>query len=100
VDGRLVVSSQASGVADALADRAGLDESAAFERVMGDLPDRAEAILFLDLGQLLALAEQAGSTGDPTFDALGNDLRRVRNVGAVVEREENDSTAELFLEIP
>ena len=99
-DGRLIVSSQANGVGHVLADRASLRDSPAFERAVTDLPDRVEAVLFADLGQLLALAEQAGSTGDPAFEAVRDDLRRVRVASAVVQREETDSTAELFFEIP
>ena len=97
---RLIVSTSANGVGHVLADRAALTGSAAFERVVGDLPDRVEAVLFVDLGQLLALAEQAGSTGDPAFEAVQDDLRKLRVAGATVQREETDSTAELFFEIP
>jgi hypothetical protein len=98
--GRLILSSRANGVGHVVADRSSVTEAEAFGRAVGELPDRAQAVLFLDLGQLLTLAEQAGSTGDPGFDAVADDLRRVRTAGAVVTREENDSTAELFFEIP
>lgn len=98
--GRLVVSTQSNGVGHVLAERPGLPGTEAFDRAIGDLPDRLEAVVFMDLGKLLALADQAGSTGDPSLDSLRDDLRRLRTVGAVVRREETDSTAELFFEIP
>jgi hypothetical protein len=98
--GRLIVSTQVNGVGHVLAERASLRDSPGFERAVHELPERAEAVLFLDLGQLLALAEQAGSASDPAFQAVQGDLRKVRVAGAVVQREKTDSTAELFFEIP
>jgi hypothetical protein len=98
--GRLIVSSTANGVGHVLAERPSLRTSPDFRRAVGELPPRAEAVVFLDLGQLLALVEQAGSSGDPAIAALRYDLRRIRVAGAVVRREETDSTAELFFEIP
>ena len=61
---------------------------------------RVEALAFADLRQLLALGERTGLTLGPGFPAVRDDLGQVRAAGAVVKREESDSTVELFLEIP
>lgn len=101
--GLLVVSTQADGVARVLGERASLREAEAFERAVGEVPDTAEAILFLDVGQLLSLAEQAGLTGDPAFQGVRDDLRRLRTAGTLVQADPDhptDSTAEIFLELP
>ena len=46
----------------------------------------------MDVRQLLALGEQTGLTAEV--------LRPVRAAAAVTEREKDDTTAELFFEIP
>jgi hypothetical protein len=61
---------------------------------------RVEALAFADLRQLLSLGERTGLTSGPAVPALREDLRVVRAGGAVAWREESDSTAEIFLEIP
>jgi hypothetical protein len=94
----LIISTQPNGVGQVLADRASVADTDAFKRVVGEKPERASAVLFLDLGQLLALADQAGLTGDPAYAAVRDDLSRVRHAGVVIKREETDTTAELFLE--
>lgn len=96
---RLVISTQPNGVGQVLADRASVEDADAFKQTVGEKPERASAVLFLDLGQLLALADQAGLTGDPAFAAIRDDLQKVRHAGGVIEREKTDTTAELFLEI-
>jgi hypothetical protein len=72
----------------------------AVQAVTGEAGGRAEALGFPDLRQLLALGDRTGLTAGPGFPAVRDDLLRVRAAGAVVRREESDSTAEPFLEIP
>ena len=69
-----------------------LTASPAFRSAIPALPPQAESLGFFDVRQLLALGEQTGLTAE--------DLRPVRAASAVIQREENDTTAELFLEIP
>lgn len=76
-----------------------LRDADAFRRVTGDLPERTEAIAFADLAQLLTLGEQAGLTSGQAAGAA-RELRTIRALGAVAEREGSDTTAELFFEIP
>jgi hypothetical protein len=101
IDGNvLIASSHASGLSQSTLARRGLAQ----ERVLRELTDqvdgRIEALAFADLRQLLALGERTGLTLGPGFPATRDDLRQVRAAGAVVRREESDSTVELFLEIP
>ncbi|MDP9385429.1 MAG: hypothetical protein M3P50_09385, partial [Actinomycetota bacterium] len=60
----------------------------------------AEAVLFSDPGQLLALGDQIGITADPALQAVREDLRLLRTVSAIAQRSGTDTTAELFLELP
>jgi hypothetical protein len=98
--GRLVVSTAASGI-QGVADRTdSLRDSERFERSGTEVPEKAEALVFLDLAQLLTLGDQVGLDPGSAFRTARDDLRRVRVISAVAEREGPDTTAELFLEIP
>jgi hypothetical protein len=96
-DGRLVVSTSVSGVRRAAQGGDSLREAGRFA---AEIPDRAEALVFLDLAQLLTLGDQAGLDISTAIAAVRDDLVRVRTVSVVAEREGPDTTAELFLEIP
>jgi hypothetical protein len=100
LDERLVVSTAASGI-QRIADQGdSLRDAERFKRAGTGVPEKAEALVFLDLAQLLTLSDQVGLDLSPAFRAAREDLRRVRVVSAVAEREGPDTTAELFLEIP
>ena len=92
----VVASTDGSGLAQRTLARRGLAQ----ELAIGAVEGRIEALAFADLRQLLALGERTGLSIGPGFPATRDDLRQVRATGAVVRREESDSTAELFLEIP
>ena len=99
-DDVLIASTDESGLAQRTLARRGLAQELALRAVSDQADGRIEALAFADLRQLLALGERTGLTLGPGFPATRDDLRQVRAAGAVVRREESDSTAELFLEIP
>jgi hypothetical protein len=98
--GRLVISTAQAGLEQAIDPDGDLTTADHFVTTVGDPPEAAEALAFVDLSELLALGEQTGLTGIPGFDAVRDDLQRIRSAGAVVRRQEPDTTAELFFEIP
>jgi hypothetical protein len=101
IDGNVVIASTAaSGLDQRSLARRGLAQELALRAVSDAGRGRIEALAFADLRQLLALGERTGLRLGPGFPAVRDDLRQVRAVGAVVRREESDSTVELFLEIP
>ena len=96
----LVVSTAPAGL---LPPRGTLAAAPAFEATVGEVPDRADSLVFLDLRQLLALGEKTGLTAISGLVTARDDLRRVRAAGAVVTQDPahpSDTTAELFLQIP
>jgi hypothetical protein len=95
-----IASTHRSGLAQRTLAGRGLAQELALRAVANETGGRIEALAFADLRQLLALGERTGLTLGPGFPATRDDLRQVRAAGAVVRREESDSTAELFLEIP
>jgi len=101
IDGNVVIASTAaSGLSQRTLARRGLAQELALRAVSDQAGGRIEALAFADLRQLLALGERTGLRLGPGFPAVRDDLRQVRAAGAVVRREESDSTVELFLEIP
>jgi Protein of unknown function (DUF3352) len=101
LDGNVVIASTAaSGLSQRTLARRGLAQELVLRAVSDQAGGRIEALAFADLRQLLALGERTGLNLGPGFPAVRDDLRQVRAAGAVVRREESDSTAELFLEIP
>ncbi len=69
-----------------------LTATPAFRAAIPSIPTGIESLGFFDVRQLLTLGEQTGLTAE--------DLRPVRAASAVIQREEDDTTAELFFEIP
>jgi hypothetical protein len=63
-----------------------------FRTAVPRIPAKIESLGFVDVRQLLVLGEQTGLTADV--------LRPVRAAAAVIEREKDDTTAELSFEIP
>ena len=98
-DDRLVVSTALKGIA-AVRRGDGLPGEDGFDAVLGDRPDALSTLLFLDLNQLLTLAEQSGLAEDPRYLAVRDDLQKLRAAGAVVSREGEFTTAELTFQIP
>jgi len=99
-DGLLVVSTSGSGIERVRERGDSLRDTKAFKRAVGDVPERSEALVFLDLRQLLTLGDLAGLTNTGALQTARDDLRRIRTVGAAARREGNDTIAEFFLEVP
>jgi hypothetical protein len=98
-DDRLVLSTGLSGIG-AVRRGEGLPGSDGFDAVLGDIPERIAALVFVDLNQLLTLGEAAGLARDPRYLAVRDDLQKLRAAGAVISREEDFTTAELTFQIP
>jgi hypothetical protein len=99
VNGDLLISNTVDGVAAA---RKGqhLAQTADFQTVLGDRPSDPSALVFRDLEKLLALADQAGLSSNPTYSAVRDDLQKVGAAGIVLAREGKDIDAELRLKTP
>ena len=98
-DGKLVVSTDAAGIASARGDGA-LQRSEAFRRVVPETDGRVTAVGFLDFDQLLKLAERTGLEQSRAYQGVRADLQRVRAVGFSSSGTEGDTTAEIRFDIP
>jgi hypothetical protein len=75
----------------------GLGGSSSFEAATDRLPDEVSALVFLNLDELLGLAEQAGLAEDPLYASLSDDLAKVRSLGLAVNAGDDQLKSELFL---
>jgi len=97
-DGKLVVSTALDGIRKVKRSGGSIAADGSFAAALGDRPDRVTSLVFLDLSQLLGLAERTGLTESPAYQRLRDDLRQVRAIGIAASDGETDSTTELFLQ--
>ena len=75
----------------------GLAGSSSFDAATDQLPDHVSALVFLNLDELLGLAEQAGLAEDPLYASLSDDLSQIRSIGLAVNGGDDQLKSELFL---
>lgn len=97
--GLVVVSTSLAGISAVASDPHPLSASPSYRTVLAHRPAGLTSLLFLDFSQLLSLGEHAGLIGGGRFAQLQGALARVRAVGLVSTSGEDDSTAELTLQI-
>lgn len=99
-DGRVLLATRRDGVLDARRAEGGLVESDPWKDALGNSENPITSLVFLDLSQLLRLAEQTGLNDDRAYQSVRDDLVRVRSVGARSSGSADEPTAEIFLSIP
>jgi hypothetical protein len=85
-DGKLVVSTQPDGVARVASGPGGLSDSALYQRATDGFPDRPALLLYLNLHELLDLAEQAGLADVSAYLPFAGEATRLAAGALVVER--------------
>jgi hypothetical protein len=98
-DGKLVISTQPQGIAQVRSSGDGLASTGAYQSATHRLPDRVSALVFLNLDEVLGLAQQAGLAEDPLFASLSQDISRVQSLGLAVRGSDEELRSELFLAI-
>lgn len=99
-DGKLVISTQPAGVervAQGGGDR--LRDAAAFRDATAEIPGQVSALLFLNLDELLDLAEKLGQVEDPLYVAFRDDIRKLHAITVAVDAGPHDLSSRLFLTI-
>ncbi|PTL55442.1 hypothetical protein [Paraconexibacter algicola] len=99
-EGRVLIATRRDGVLDARSADGGLADSDAWRAVLGNGGKPTTSLVFLDLSQLLRLAEQTGLNDDRAYQAVRDDLVKVRAIGARSSGSADESTAEILLSIP
>jgi hypothetical protein len=98
-DGLAVVSTSADAIGAVARHTRPMAADAAYRRAVGEQAARVTSLVFLDFSQLLSLAEQTGLAHGARIGGIGPDLARIHAVGLKSTAGDNDTTAELFLQI-
>jgi hypothetical protein len=98
-DGKLVVSTQPQGISQVRSSGDTLAETSAFADATNHLPDEVSALVFLNLDEVLGLAQRAGLAENPLYASLSEDISRIGSLGLAVRGSEDELQSELFLAI-
>ncbi|MGA9636387.1 MAG: DUF3352 domain-containing protein [Solirubrobacterales bacterium] len=98
-DGKLVISTQPEGISQVRSSGGNLAGTGAYDAATDRLPDSVSALVFLNLNEVLGLAQQAGLGLDPLFASLSEDISRVQSLGLAVRGSDDELRSELFLAI-
>jgi hypothetical protein len=96
-NGKLVVSTQPEGIAQVRSSGDNLAGTDGYEDATGELPDRVSALVFLNLEEVLGLAQQAGLAEDPLYASLSEDISHLTSLGLAVRGSDDELRSELFL---
>ncbi len=99
-DGRVVLATKRQGVEQVLRDSGGLVDSEPWRAVLENPGKPTTSLVFLDLSQLLRLAEQTGLRDNRSYLAVQDDLNTVRSIGARSTGNADETTAEILFSIP
>ncbi|HZU61415.1 MAG TPA: hypothetical protein VE983_10635, partial [Solirubrobacteraceae bacterium] len=101
VFGHLVaVATSLDSIAAIARHRRALDQDRTYRAVLGGLSSDVSSLLFLDFSHVLGLGKQTGLIGGALYRRLGPDLAKIRAVGLHSMAGQDDTTAELLLDIP
>ena len=98
-DGKLVVSTQPEGIAQVRSSGDNLAGTGAYQAATDHLPNDVSALVFLNLDEVLGLAQQAGLAEDPLYASLSEDISHVQSLGLAVRGSDEELRSELFLAI-
>jgi Protein of unknown function (DUF3352) len=98
-DGKLVISTRPEGVSQVRSSGESLADTSAYEDATDRLPDKVSALVFLNLDEVLGLAQRAGLADNPLYASLSEDISRVGSLGLAVRGSEDELQSELFLAI-
>jgi hypothetical protein len=98
-DGKLVISTQPEGISQVRSSGDNLEGTGGYQAAVDRLPDTVSALVFLNLHEVLGLAQQAGLAEDPLYASLSEDISHVQSLGLAVRGSDEQLRSELFLAI-
>jgi hypothetical protein len=98
-DGKLVISTQPEGISQVRSSGDSLAGTSGYQAAVDRLPDPVSALVFLNLDEVLGLAQQAGLAEDPLYASLSEDISHVQSLGLAVRGSDEQLRSELFLAI-
>jgi hypothetical protein len=98
-DEKLVVATDPAGIEQVKAGEESLTDSDAYEQATEGFGDGLSAALYLNVGDLIALAERQGLAEDPAYALFADEVRRLRAMGLAVERDDEGIDGRLRLTV-
>ena len=98
-DDKLVISTQPAGISQVRSSGDDLGGTDAYRAATDPLPDSVSALVFLNLNEVLGLAQRAGLAEDPLYASLSEDISHVESLGLAVRGSDEQLRSELFLAI-
>ncbi len=98
-DHKLVISTQPEGISQVRSSGGDLAGTGAYQAATDRLPDSVSALVFLNLDEVLELAQQAGLAENPLYASLSEDISRVQSLGLAVRGSDEELHTQLFLAI-
>ena len=98
-DEKLVVATDPAGVEQVKSGESSLPDSSQYEAATEGFGGDLATIIYLNLGDLIALAERQGLSEDPAYALFAGEVRRLQAMGLAVERDEESLDSRLRLTI-
>jgi hypothetical protein len=73
--------------------------SGTWSSAIDHLPESVSALVFLNLDEVLGLAQRAGLAEDPLYASLSEDISHIESLGLAVRGSDAELRSELFLAI-
>ena len=93
-DGKLVISTQPEGISQVRSSGDDLGGTGAYQAATDRLPDSVSALVFLNLNEVLGLAQRAGLAEDPLYASLSEDISHVQSLGLAVRGSDEQLRSE------
>lgn len=98
-DEKLVVATDPAGIAQVKSGDASLTDSSDYEDATEGFGDDLATALYLNVGDLLALAERQGLAEDPAYALFADEVRKLQAMGLAVERDDEGIDGRLRLTV-
>ena len=99
-DHKLVIATSLDAIASARKNSKPLSDNQTLTAVSSEHQGQITSLVFLDLAELLRLAEQTGLDQSRAYLAIRDDLRKISAVGETSWAGQAMTTADLFFKIP
>ena len=98
-DDKLVVATDPAGIEQVKAGEESLTDSDAYEQATEGFGDDLSAALYLNVGDLIALAERQGLAEDPAYALFADEVRKLQAMGLAVEHDDEGIDGRLRLTV-
>jgi hypothetical protein len=96
-DSVLLIATDPAAVTQLAGEQAPLADDDTFKEATAGLPGSVSLLAYFNLGELIALGEQAGLARDPAYQAFAPEIRRLQALGLAVQQSPTELSTDLRL---